>query len=227
MPSPLRILAALILFVSVAACGARSSVPESLAGLSAAPLVPGVGLGELKLNALTMQDFLRRHGSGRPATLVGDDLEFEFMFGGEQLVVSFFAPEDCRLALKNQVRESANMLRDAPGFLSAYPACGQSLLNRIVVASQPDSHESFYTGAADQRIALDKTLNQLVAPDKEDAATPDDSRLSGVLSTGMDEVILTDGFKVHIGNSPSGPNKGRLVVRKMTVYSSPLPSAAQ
>jgi hypothetical protein len=213
--------------VGLVACSSRSSLPESLAGVAAAPITPGVGLGELKLATTTMQDFLQRHGAGRPATLVGDDLEFEFIFADGQLVVSFFAPTECRSALAGRVSESANMLRDVPEFLGNYPACGASLLNRISVSAQIDSHEGFYSGTADQGITIDTTLVQLLGRGQDGAAAQDDSHQRGVSIGGnsgtddaLDEIVLAEGFKVHIGNSPSGPNKGRLVVRKMTLFGS-------
>lgn len=208
---------ALIALATAVGCSSSQVNAKALARLADATLTPGEGLGDLQLGTTTLRDFVQEYGIGVAGSMVGDEVGIEIQFEKGQLAVLFLAPQRCVSALGGDVRRVGALLQDSARFFTDFPPCADASLSSVTVALPEGEVEGFYRGSTPDGARLDATREAAHVMGGDDVrglwlagSSPDDSNL--------DLVADASGFVAFIGESPMGPNAGRLTVRKMSIF---------
>lgn len=203
----------------LSACGSRDDIPKALKPLTNATLTTGAEFGDLRLGETSLRAFVTRFGVGQPSATIGDDIGFEYSYGGGQFSALFMAGEACLEQARMRAREAADLLREPENFFQAFPACAETPLHSIAVATARDSSEGLFKGQTDSGIALDAQAALIM--EKYGSR----EQVSGLHLAGsrpsdaaLEELAYSDGIVFYVGNSPDGPNQGRLVVRKIAIF---------
>lgn len=130
-----------------------------------APLVPGEGLGDLRLGETELAAFLTRYGVGRPAALYGDETALEFAFSRPGLTFTFPVTGDCARGVQAMAGTGLRALRSARGFLREHPRCAAAPLGAVAVAVTRAPRNAFWRGATPSGVRLhqprDEALERL------------------------------------------------------------------
>jgi hypothetical protein len=202
-----------------AACTLTRSPAAALEPYAAAPLEPGRGLGDLRLGATTLQPFVERFPGGRVSVTAGDELGIELGFPAARVDFLFALDEECAARVASNVRKLAADLADPPAFFAEHPPCARASLRSIAVAAGESNSDTFYRGATPEGVGLFTLRQDALArhgPNEDvrglwlAASSPDDAR--------FETIAHGDGLVLYIGEVTDGELAGRLVVRKMAVF---------
>ena len=151
-------VAAMALGSALAACSGDGSGP-GIAPLAKATLTTA-GLGDVRVGATKLGEFVDRFGAGRVDLIASDDTAYELVHAGGQLAFLFpLGPA--------QVKVDADVLRggqrDLPGLLAKEPGFRELVLSSLTIAAPAggDSREScFFQGKLDGSVALLDPLDE-------------------------------------------------------------------
>lgn len=145
-----RIALILLFCILVAACS-EDPQKRALAPYSEAVLIPGQGLGKLKLENSTLADVVDELGSGFVSIMVTDEeTMIELAYLQRQLCLGFTLSD----ALKRKLDEaggSRKIGRDLQAFMTEHPEARTLHLSSLSVGG---SSNSFYRGATDKGVKL-------------------------------------------------------------------------
>jgi hypothetical protein len=179
---------------------------------AAAPLVPGLGLGDLRVGATQLGAFVERYGVGQPAALYGDDTALEFAFPRAGLTFTFVAGGDCIGIVQAMAGTGLRALRSPRSFVRDHPACAATPLDRIAVAAARAPRDTFWRGATPMGIALHQDRADVLgrlgyAPDRaSDADRPPPERW-----------FDPAGLQIDFGPAATGGAEPARVVVRLTV----------
>lgn len=103
--------------------------------LSAAPAVPGVGIGDLRVGETELGAFLTRYGAGVPAALFSDDTAIELAFPRAGWTLTFALAGACAGDVQAGRGTVLRAMSDPRRFLREHPACAGERLQAIVLSS--------------------------------------------------------------------------------------------
>ncbi len=214
-----RRLAVMLLASSLCACGPSSTLED----LQYATLTPYEGLGELRLGVTTMQEFLSRYGHGAVAGIFGDETAVEFGFGQEGIAVLFMIEGECKQqTFRLSARELTLGLREHVDFFSRFPACSTATLESIDITGGRKPNTPYWQGATSEGVAL----NNLVDRVRSAYGEPLVNSAGGILAGSSGAVnaryevmgYSNHGIVVWLLEASSGPDAGRLVVQRLSIY---------
>ena len=211
------IVAALLLML--AACSGSGAKMDAFKPYSAATLTPGVGLGDLLLQATTLQSFVERFGRDRYSVIATDDIGIELTFGEGSIAFLFLARDECARDLLAKASQVAREFAEMDSFFAENPRCAAMPLHSIGLRAAASREDNFYSGATDQGVVLGSPVAQVLAAH----GAGDDLR--GLLVAGespddasLDVLSYATGLVLYVGSAPEGdPNAGKLVVRRMGI----------
>jgi hypothetical protein len=136
-----------------------------------ASLVPGTGLGDLRLGETELGAFVVRYGVGRPAALYGDDTALEFAFPRPGLTFTFPVTGTCARSVQQMAGTGLRALRSPGDFVRDHPECADARLGGVAVETARTPRDTFWRGATPAGVRLHQTRDESFAQLGIDAAT--------------------------------------------------------
>lgn len=125
--------AVVALALCVLGCGKPTSPFDSLRD---ATVVPGQGLGAIRLGSERLGPFIDRHGVNQVAGVFTDEDTFvELVYPREGLYFTFVFNEQCFRETRDLGGRVARELYEPANFFSRYPACRDAELTRILIGT--------------------------------------------------------------------------------------------
>jgi hypothetical protein len=156
-------LLCLLCLVLAAACSKNEQAKESqsLKPYGNATLTAGVGLGDLRLGEITLNEFVQKFGQGKFSIAAGDEVAFEFSHLDQQLAAQFILQGACwkDVSAGNDLRSAT---RDLGAYLKQHPGCRDIPLSSLSVARGGLASRSFYTGASEKGAKLGAPITAAV-----------------------------------------------------------------
>ncbi len=121
---------------------------------AASELVPGAGLGDLRVGETTLGSFLERFGAGLPSALYGDETALEFTFARPGLSFMFVVEGACAAAVQRMHGTGLRALRSPRTFVRDYPTCSDAPLSRLELRAGGSDGATFWRGSTPSGVRL-------------------------------------------------------------------------
>ena len=121
---------------------------------AASELVPGAGLGDLRVGETTLGAFLERFGAGLPSALYGDETVLEFTFARPGLSFMFVLQGACAAAVQRMHGTGLRALRTPRTFRRDEPACADAPLSQLELHAGGSDATTFWRGSTSSGVGL-------------------------------------------------------------------------
>jgi len=218
-----RPLLAALVALTLTACSGNTSDPR-IERIAAATLMPGVGLGDLRLGVTRLGDFVSMYGTGDVSIIPGGKCALELTFGRGQLTCLF--PVADQPGVDSKAFDYTHATTNLIGFLTVNPAYQGLALTSLSVTGLGSRDESFYRGRLPEDIGLfDMVLDgDLPRPERMKKGTflP---ILAGLSPSLPEEqfVYASRGLVVYLERPSGGPSLAPPQVARMTIFQPVLP----
>jgi len=119
-----------------------------------AALVPGEGLGDLRVGETTLGPFIERYGVGRPSALYGDETALAFSFDRAGLTFEFMLSGACAEAVQRMHGTGLRALRSPRAFNRDHPVCVGARLGRVELVAGGSERTTFWGGETPSGVRL-------------------------------------------------------------------------
>jgi len=177
-------------------------------------LVPGAGLGDLRVGETTLGSFLERFGAGLPSALYGDETALEFTFARPGLSFMFAVDGACAAAVQRMHGTGLRALRSASSFVRDYPACSDAPLSQLELRAGSSDGATFWRGSTPSDVRL--RMEREAALERLGAQT--DPRW-GSDEAPMWRMYASDGLVAWFEPDRAAGGDGRWIVTRLRVVS--------